>query len=1283
MQTLLVETARGGTQVVEQAGLARTLPLWYKAAQLLHSDTLTVIALRHPEDTLTSCWLRDALARPLALAVWLDALLSAELASRGRPRVWVRHHDLLADWQAPLRAIATRLDVPFPPIDEAKHAMAARVLLGARSRASDAFEPHGDDKLGELASRAWRAALALVRNPDDRAAQEALDAVRAELSQAVGSAVDTDADRRLESNLERISEALNERDSILRESSARYEAEHQRVEDVEREAHSLRDEVASRAKHVAQLEQHVGQLQGDLHRKQESLADVEREVARLRLENVAMSDDTRRANEALLKLRSDQASGEDARGRELSRALREASVQLADARAQVQLVYSSMSWRVSAPLRVIGRALPADLRSGLSRTARFGWRTLTPWRNAQRRILAQRSALDARAVETVAEPVKQESPNSAAINPPARVGAPKASPEQLRLAQVIRHSEYFDEARYDALSGASASGIEPALHYVLYGEAQGLAPSDRFDPGYYGDRYPDIVAWGGNRLGHYIERGRTEGRDGMSLTATIPMPVDNIDPARPTVAVVVHEASRTGAPILGWNIVRVLKQRFNVVAVVLRPGGALESSFAEVANVVVGSVAGEKKVDLFNAIDGFHFGARLAEVYGLRYVIANSVETRSLVPGLADRGVPTVALVHEFSGYTKPVGSLQALYEHAAEVVFPADIVRRSSEADYPILRLRHAHVLPQGPSEVPKAAVKKTKTASASKVVDVRARLRPPGAEEALLVVGMGFVDWRKGVDLFVGALTSLVGRYPRANVRFVWVGHGFKVSDALDIASYLAEQVERSGVGNRFAFVDAVENVEDIYEQADVLFLSSRLDPLPNVSIDAALRGIPVVCFADASGTAEILAASETTRSLVVPHLDAGAAADVIARLAEDRNQLQALGDAVQTLARERFDMERYVQSIDALGSGARSAMEQAEADVQTILESGAFDAPQFLGASASQVPLERAVRRYVAQAAKLDYAALPVSGAYTRRPAAGFNPYTYGRAGVAAGERERGEPFARWLRSGKPAGAWAHPVIRVDASAEDAKTKRPATALKVALHAHIFYTELVSELLDAVAANAQPCRLILTTDSLEKAAEINLLTERYGVPADVKVVANRGRDVGPFLKVLSEIGDQYDVIGHVHGKRSLTTENVASDFGERWRTFLWQHLIGDSAPMIDHVMHAFADDSRLGLVFPEDPHLIGWEENTEVAAELAAKMGWQSPLPATLDFPVGTMFWARPQALRDLLALGLSDEDYPEEPVPTDGTILHAIERLIPCAVVHAGYGIATTYLPEFTR
>ncbi|MFP3733184.1 hypothetical protein SB690_20710, partial [Bacillus sp. SIMBA_006] len=65
---------------------------------------------RHPEDIVTSRWLRDALPRPLALAVWLESVLSAEQDSRTRRRLFTRHDNFVRDWRAGLQAAAHQLE---------------------------------------------------------------------------------------------------------------------------------------------------------------------------------------------------------------------------------------------------------------------------------------------------------------------------------------------------------------------------------------------------------------------------------------------------------------------------------------------------------------------------------------------------------------------------------------------------------------------------------------------------------------------------------------------------------------------------------------------------------------------------------------------------------------------------------------------------------------------------------------------------------------------------------------------------------------------------------------------------------------------------------------------------------------------------------------------------------------------------------------------------------------------------------------------------------------------
>ena len=93
--------------------------------------------------------------------------------------------------------------------------------------------------------------------------------------------------------------------------------------------------------------------------------------------------------------------------------------------------------------------------------------------------------------------------------------------------------------------------------------------------------------------------------------------------------------------------------------------------------------------------------------------------------------------------------------------------------------------------------------------------------------------------------------------------------------------------------------------------------------------------------------------------------------------------------------------------------------------------------------------------------------------------------------------------------------------------------------------------------------------------------------------------------------------------------------------------------------------------------------WSSNKALAILVAHRMNLDLHLPDAFDFPSGLMFWCRPAALRPLFDLKLSWDEYPTEPVPIDGTILHAIERLLPLIAEHEGYRVAATHVPGVTR
>jgi len=86
---------------------------------------------------------------------------------------------------------------------------------------------------------------------------------------------------------------------------------------------------------------------------------------------------------------------------------------------------------------------------------------------------------------------------------------------------IIR--EHFDPAYYRRRYADVASmGIDPVEHYLARGAEEGRNPSPDFDTRYYLKRYPDVGASGLNPFYHYLTIGRKEGRSPCFFSAGSP-----------------------------------------------------------------------------------------------------------------------------------------------------------------------------------------------------------------------------------------------------------------------------------------------------------------------------------------------------------------------------------------------------------------------------------------------------------------------------------------------------------------------------------------------------------------------------------------------------------------------------------------------------------------------------------------------------------------------------------------------------------------------------------------
>src|SRR6185295_11777494 len=148
---------------------------------------------------------------------------------------------------------------------------------------------------------------------------------------------------------------------------------------------------------------------------------------------------------------------------------------------------------------------------------------------------------------------------------------------------------------------------------------------------------------------------------------------------RETILLIAHEASRTGAPVLSYNIALRLRHKYNIVAVLLG-AGELFDDFEACCAAVVGPIPRSEWRD----VEARHLVAHLCASYRVLYAIANSIETRTMLPALAHAHVPVVTLVHEFPSYIRPAGTMGQALDWSTQVVFSARLVADAAEKEHP-----------------------------------------------------------------------------------------------------------------------------------------------------------------------------------------------------------------------------------------------------------------------------------------------------------------------------------------------------------------------------------------------------------------------------------------------------------------------------------------------------------------------------------------------------------------------------------------------------------------------
>lgn len=731
--------------------------------------------------------------------------------------------------------------------------------------------------------------------------------------------------------------------------------------------------------------------------------------------------------------------------------------------------------------------------------------------------------------------------------------------------------------------------------------------------------------------------------------------------SKPTIILFTHRVCRTGAPVLALDLLTRFARTHNVVVFSIGDG-SLEGVFRERAAAYVGPIA---RSDLDFVL--WRELRRLKRATIVDYAIVNSIESVEALEAFWKADVPVIHLVHEYAAYAFPHARFVQTALYSDCIIFPAKTVRDDAADKCEQIGRRETTVMAQGVCPPPASQAPEQESQAERHLI--QSAFRPPGwPEETVVVLGVGCVEMRKGVHLFLSAAARVRQLAPELPIRFVWIGPGFHAK-GYTYSSFVADQLQRMQLAERFAILDEVEELQYAYDRTDIFFLSSTLDPLPLVAQDAFFNKIPLVCFAEASGVPEYVGKDLEASFGVVPYLDIEAAAKKIIALAADPDLRRRVGSAEQRLAAECFDQGRYFTELGRLGAQAGEAKRQEIRDREIIRRAGCLDLdfayPRYDRLSGTNA---RAVNEYTTAWRR---------GFGLRKPFPGFHPGVYADH---HGSLKR-DPLAHYLEAGCPDGPWTNKVIRA-ATVGGSKPKPGAS--KTAVHIHLHYPELAEDILGRIAKWNFEADIFISLNADSSEAIARKAFDRAGLkPASLKVVPNRGRDIGPLITAFPEIVDGgYEFVCHVHGKKSVMIQS--EKFAADWAKFLYENLLGGEHPMAAAIVQALQADQAIGLVFPDDPNVCGWDSNWTQAKALAGRMNMQAPLPqGHFNFPVGTMFWARVDAMRPLWALGLGWEDYPWEPLGYDGTMLHALERFLPFVAMQRGYRCAVTHVPGVSR
>lgn len=226
------------------------------------------------------------------------------------------------------------------------------------------------------------------------------------------------------------------------------------------------------------------------------------------------------------------------------------------------------------------------------------------------------------------------------------------------------------------------------------------------------------------------------------------------------------------------------------------------------------------------------------------------------------------------------------------------------------------------------------------------------------------------------------------------------------------------------------------------------------------------------------------------------------------------------------------------------------------------------------------------------------------------------------------------------------------------------------KCAIVIHLTYLKVIDRAFEYIQKIPEEIDLYITSKGTECIELINNKIQQINRHNyKILLAGDRGRDISALLVTCKDILMEYEYLCFVHDNKTRNDLGPAV-IGEGHMWSRWDNSIRD-AEYISNMLELFEKNNKLGIAVPPVPYFGGqfmqlgntWAGNYESVQKLAKRLKLSVNISRKrYNYSIGTTFWCRTKAMQKLFEAEFAYNDFCPEPMLADGTISHAIERIL---------------------